>query len=131
MSQSRLILLYVINATLLITHEVDSAYWREWDLLHLPGGIQFFLILHLGLVFLVLYGLVKLARGQRSGLWFSLALACAGAAAFVIHASLLLLGHPEFRLPMSLTILGASLIVSIIQGTAAAVRLVRKDGKAE
>ena len=32
--------LYLVNASLLVTHEIDSAYWNEWELLHLPGGIQ-------------------------------------------------------------------------------------------
>ncbi len=30
--------LYVLNATLLLVHELDSAFWREWDVLGLPGG---------------------------------------------------------------------------------------------
>ena len=30
--------LYVVNATLLICHQIDSAYWREWELLRVPGG---------------------------------------------------------------------------------------------
>lgn len=24
--------LYLANATVLITHEIDSAYWHEWEL---------------------------------------------------------------------------------------------------
>lgn len=35
--------LYLLNAAALITHEIDSAYWREWELF----GIQVFL----GLIF--------------------------------------------------------------------------------
>jgi len=26
-----LLWLYLANAVLLITHEIDSAYWKEWD----------------------------------------------------------------------------------------------------
>jgi len=125
-STSRLELLYLANATLLITHEIDSGYWREWELLHLPGGIQFFLIVHLGLLFVVLYGFGALLRRRRSGLWFSFGLAVAGVAAFVIHATLLLRGHPEFRLPASLAVLGVTLVVSLIQGTAAGRLLARR-----
>ena len=48
--------LYSANAVLLVVHEIDSAYWHEWSLLGLPGGIQFFLVLHLPLLAIVLWG---------------------------------------------------------------------------
>ena len=38
--------IYLANAVLLISHEIDSAYWKEWDLFKLPGGITGFLIIH-------------------------------------------------------------------------------------
>jgi hypothetical protein len=34
--------IYMINAILLISHEIDSAYWKEWELFKLPGGIGVF-----------------------------------------------------------------------------------------
>ncbi len=55
--------LYSANATLLIVHEIESAYREEWKLFRLPGGISFFLIVHLPLVFLILYGLVQVRTG--------------------------------------------------------------------
>jgi hypothetical protein len=130
MSYRTIEVLYLVNAALLITHEIDSAYWNEWDLLHLPGGIQLFLILNLGLVLLVLFGLRELIQRRRSGLWFSAGLAGAGILAFAIHCFFLIRGHPEFRLPISLAVLGASLVVSLIQGTAAWKLLVRGDADA-
>lgn len=30
---------YILNATLLLLHEIESAYEREWEILKLPGGI--------------------------------------------------------------------------------------------
>ncbi len=119
MSYRGLELLYLANASLLITHEIESAYWREWELLHLPGDIQLFLILNLGLVLLVLFGLRGLVQRRRSGLWFSLGLAGAGVLAFLIHGFFLTRGHPEFRLPISLAVLGASLVLSLVQGMSA------------
>lgn len=116
MSYRRLEALYLVNATLLVTHEIDSAYWREWELLHLPGGIQGFLVCHLVLLPLVLFGLAEVARGRQSGLWFSLGLAGAGILACLIHGFYLLGGYPQFRLPMSLGVLGTSAVVSLIQG---------------
>ena len=37
--------LYAITFALLLTHQVDSAYWKEWELLHIPGGPQLNLVL--------------------------------------------------------------------------------------
>jgi hypothetical protein len=45
---------YLVNATLLINHEIDSAYWREWELFHLPGAVTDFILIHLPVVFIVL-----------------------------------------------------------------------------
>jgi hypothetical protein len=39
-----LLWLYLVNAVLLINHEIDSAYWKEWELFKLPGSISGFLI---------------------------------------------------------------------------------------
>ena len=63
--------LYLLNAAVLITHEIDSAYWHEWELFGMPGGIQLFLVLNLLLVMLVLYGYQTLVQGRASGLVFS------------------------------------------------------------
>ena len=122
--------LYLVNAALLITHEIDSAYWHEWELLHLPGGIQLFLILNLGLVLLVLLGFGEVVRQRRSGLWCSLGLAGAGVLAFLIHGVFLARGHPEFRLPVSVAVLGGSLALSLVQGALAWRLLARTDSTA-
>ena len=29
---------YLADLTLLVVHEIDSAYWKEWELFHLPGA---------------------------------------------------------------------------------------------
>ena len=58
--------IYLINAILLINHEIDSAFWREWELFKLPGGTSGFLALHFPILFLVLYGLVSIERPFRN-----------------------------------------------------------------
>ena len=42
---------YLTNSVLLINHEIDSAYWEEWDLFKLPGGLTLFLIVHYTVAF--------------------------------------------------------------------------------
>jgi membrane-bound ClpP family serine protease len=127
MSYRTLEFLYLSNAALLVTHEMDSAYWHEWELLHLPGGIQLFLVLNLALVLLVLVGLRLLVLRRRSGLWCSFGLAGAGVLAFVIHTIFLLDGHPAFRLPVSMGVLGLSLVLSVLQGAVTWRHLARAD----
>jgi len=105
--------LYVVTLALLVVHEIDSAFWREWDLFGLPGGIQPFLVANFALLLPFLYGLVRLSRSPRAGAPFSVALACAGVAAFGIHTYFLLRGRPEFRLPASLAVLGVTLATSV------------------
>ena len=107
--------LYLTNATLLMVHEIESAYRQEWKLFRLPGGITFFLILHLPLVFLILYGLVQVHQETLAGQVLSLVLSLAGIFAFSIHTFLNLKGHPEFKTPISLLILIATLGVSAAQ----------------
>jgi hypothetical protein len=41
---SRLGNLYMINCGLLFAHEIDSAFWQEWVLFGIPGGIQVFVV---------------------------------------------------------------------------------------
>ena len=54
--------LFLINAVLLINHEIESAYWREWEMFRLPGGISGFLMLHFPLLFVILYGVALVYR---------------------------------------------------------------------
>jgi hypothetical protein len=108
--------LYLLNTILLIIHEIDSAYWLEWKLFHLPGGETGFLLLHLPLLAPVLYGLALIERGTLAGLALSALVSVCGLFAFSIHTFFIRRGHPEFKTPVSLGILWAILLVSLLQG---------------
>jgi hypothetical protein len=107
--------LYLLNMALLATHEIDSAYWHEWEMFRLPGSIQFFLMLNLALLLFFLYGLVQVVQWARYARAFSYMLAGAGLFAFTIHMAFLVLGYPQFRSPVSVGLLVAILAVSIAQ----------------
>jgi len=107
--------IYLTNSVLLINHEIDSSYWREWKLFGLPGGISGFLILHFPLLFLILYGMILVYEKTYTGMIFSLALGMAGIFAFMIHMFFIRKGRTEFKAPVSLFILVATLLVSIVQ----------------
>lgn len=116
--------LFLLNLALLFTHEIDSAYWHEWELFGIPGGIQTFLALNLILILFGLWGFTIYAGEGRTGLGFSLAVALAGVFAGCIHTYFILRGHPQFQTPASLALLAAILVVSGLQAvlTVAAMR---------
>ena len=107
--------LYLLNCALLFTHEIDSAFWKEWDLFGIPGGIQVFLFLNFLLLLVALFGYRQILSGARGGQCFSLLLGVAGVFAFSIHSYFILAGRPEFTLPASLVLLWLTLIVSLVQ----------------
>jgi hypothetical protein len=107
--------LYMANAVLLTVHEIDSAFWHEWALLGLPGGIQLFLLLHVPLLAVVLWGFRQVVSWSRGAKGFSYVLAALGILAFVVHATLWATGSPGFRLPVSRAVLWATLAVSLAQ----------------
>ena len=111
--------LYVLNFALLFTHQIDSAYWREWDLFHLPGGVQLNLVLNFVLLMVALIGFTLLLQAAPLGYLFALVLASGGVFAFGIHSYFLLRGNPAFRLPASIAVLVGTLLVSIVQGALA------------
>lgn len=106
---------YFVNAILLIVHEIDSAYWKEWELFKLPGEITGFLIIHFPLIGAILFGLIAITQWYIVGLVFSFILCAGGLFAFSIHTYFLKKGKEEFNSPISIAILIAILVVSIIQ----------------
>ena len=107
--------IYLLNAALLINHEIDSAYWKEWEMFKLPGGIGGFLIIHFPLLFIILFGLIEIVKQRPAGLIISLILSASGLFAFFIHTYFIKKGRHEFRAPVSRFILIATLVVSPIQ----------------
>jgi hypothetical protein len=119
--------LYVTTAALLVVHEIDSAYWKEWELFRLPGGSGGFMVLHVPLVMLVLYGAIALAREQPAGGVVALIVAAGALAAAAIHARFLRAGHPQFRSAVSLTVLGAGALTGLALAASSVALLAAGD----
>ena len=124
MASTVLFWLYLTNAILLITHEIDSAFWKEWELFKLPGGIGGFLIMHIPLLFVILYGLVLVSQQSFLGLVVSLILCAGGIFAFCIHTAFIRRGRHEFNTPISRLILTLMFGVSAIQAAVTVYLLV-------
>ncbi len=106
---------YLSNSVLLINHEIESAYWKEWELFKLPGGITGFLLIHFPLILFILYGLVLVSKHSLAGLIFSFILCLGGIFAFVIHMYFLKKNQNKFNKPISKFILVSAFIVSLAQ----------------
>ncbi len=117
MSFETLFCVYFVNAVLLIDHEIDSAYWQEWNLFPAlkPYGVNGFLIVHIPLLIAILAGLVLVYVQSFWGLLMSMALSGGGIFAFAFHSFYLRQGRPEFNALGSKILLAATLAVSIAQ----------------
>lgn len=96
---------YFSTLCLLVLHQIDAAYWREWEMFHLPGGIQAYLAFNLLAIPVLLLGYTQvLLRGDQTLLFASL---CAGLGAltFLIHAGFALAGFSQFQLPLSMALI--------------------------
>lgn len=71
------LIFYICNATLLLLHEIESAYEREWEILKLPGKITGFLLLHIPVILLLFWGLIELYQQSTTG-WVIALLSGAG-----------------------------------------------------
>ena len=107
--------LFLLNSTVLFTHQIDAAYWHEWNLFHLPGGNQLNLILNLPIIALVLLAFLQVATHSPHQRLSHQFLAGLGLLTVAIHSGFFLTGHPEFQQPMSLLLLAATLILSVVQ----------------
>jgi hypothetical protein len=119
--------LYLTTATLLVVHEIDSAYWKEWELLRLPGGSGGFMLLHIPIVMLILFGAVALGREQTAGGAIALIVALGALAAAAIHTRFLRAGHPQFRSAVSLIVLGVGALAGLALAVSSVVLLVAGD----
>jgi len=109
--------IYLINATILINHEIDSAYWQEWKLIdpNDKNGINGFLILHFPMILAILLGLVFVYDNKFAGLIFSLILSAGGLFAFFFHFYHLRKGKPEFNTVLSKGLIISTFIISLFQ----------------
>lgn len=60
-------LVYVVNATLLLLHEIESAYEKEWEILKLPGKITGFLLLHIPIIMILFYSVIEIEKSSTIG----------------------------------------------------------------
>ena len=130
MNTSRLNWLFLANATVLITHQIDAAFWHEWELFRIPGGNQVNLLLNIPIIALVLYAHSRVVANIHTGMFFYKLLAALGFLTCAIHAGFMLVGNEAFVQPMSIALLVATFVLSAwqllaLRGVGALVAVVR------
>lgn len=112
---NRLDWISLCNLTVLCTHQIDAAYWHEWELFRLPGGNQLNLMLNLPLIGSALFALcVIVTRSPRAGLAHAYLIGL-GLLTVVLHGGFYATGHSQFMQPMSYLLMVAIGVLSIGQ----------------
>ena len=107
--------LFLANATVLITHQIDAAFWHEWELFAIPGGNQVNLLLNIPIIALVLYAHGRVVAEGHGGVFFCKLLAALGFLTCVIHSTFFALGSESFHQPVSIGLLLATFVLSTWQ----------------
>ena len=112
MRASRIETLYAANVAILTTHQVDAAFWHEWDVFGVPGGVRFFLAFNLVAVLVLARGLGAVAAARPSARRYALACAALGLFTVALHAVFLAVNRVAFWTLPSLALLAATALVS-------------------
>ena len=78
-------LIYILNASLLLMHEIESAYVKEWEILRLPGGITGFLLLHIPIVSVLFWGAAIIEKQTTTVAIIALIAGAGGLIPIIIH----------------------------------------------
>ncbi len=106
---------FLLNATVLITHQIDAAFWHEWDMFLLPGGNQLNLLLNLPIIALVLLAFFQVAVNSALARRAHQLLAFLGFLTLGIHSGFFVAGHTQFLQPVSIALLAATGMLSALQ----------------
>ncbi len=102
----------VLDIALVFAHQGDAAYWHEWEMFGLPGGIQLFNVFNVLVFTLVLALFVPVVQRRPVGWRCSMVIAALCASVLPIHAGFALAGFDQFHLPVSMLLIGGSFVAA-------------------
>ena len=97
--------IYFFTFLSLIIHQIDAAYWKEWEMFMLPGGVQGFLIFNLVAFPVVILGYRKLLKKEHNYAMYSYICGGLGVLTLILHIVFATFGFKEFHLPLSILII--------------------------
>lgn len=107
-----IIVSYISNAILLILHEMESAYEKEWEILKIPGKITGFILAHIPILFILFYGLLEIDKQTLVGGWVGVITGFGGTIPFLVH-KILVRRKEKFNLPISNILIYSNLLTGI------------------
>jgi hypothetical protein len=78
-------LIYILNSILLLLHEIESAYEKEWEILNLPGKLTGFLLLHIPILYFMFYGILEIEKLSTTGIRLGIIFGTSGIIPFLVH----------------------------------------------
>jgi len=76
---------YILNIIILILHEIESGYEKEWEILKLPVKLTGFILLHIPILFLFFYGLYFIILYPQTRAIISIISGSIGFIPFLVH----------------------------------------------
>ncbi|ULQ61017.1 hypothetical protein K7I13_07130 [Brucepastera parasyntrophica] len=108
-----LIYIYILNATFLILHEIESGYEKEWEILKLPGKITGFLLFHIPIIFAFFYGAYSIIQYPQTRFIVSIIAGISGFIPFVIH-KIIINKKESFNKPISNVIIIGNMVSGLL-----------------
>jgi hypothetical protein len=104
---------YLATLLALILHQIDAAFWQEWVLFGVPGGVQGFLVFNLIAIGALLHGYRQVVLAKPSARAYARLCGATGAGTAMIHAGFAAAGRDGFLLPLSIATLAACLVAGV------------------
>jgi uncharacterized membrane protein len=108
-----LVFFYILHVTILILHEIESGYEKEWEILKLPVKLTGFIILHIPMMFLFFYGLYFIIQYPQTRVVISIISGIIGLIPFLVH-KILKNEKEHFNKTISNTLIFGNIITGVI-----------------
>ncbi|REH37964.1 hypothetical protein DFR26_1750 [Paraperlucidibaca baekdonensis] len=114
-SRQWLEVIFLLNATVLCVHQIDAAFWHEWNMFKIPGGNQINLLLNLPIIASVFMAFRHVVKQSQRMYLAHIYLVALGLLTLLLHTALFVTGYNEFLQPMSLLLITAAGVLSVTQ----------------
>lgn len=104
--------LFIINALLLLLHEIESAYEKEWEILKLPGRVTGFLLLHIPIILLMFYGVIEIQKPSIIGKIIGIVFGVGGIVPLIVH-KFIVFRRDKFNLLISNIIIYSNAVIGV------------------